>query len=271
MLVEKLQKKEHELTRALYEECFPEDSGRFVDYYYSYKATDNEIYVIRDGKKIVSMVHLNPYRMQVGSHVETLHYIVAVGTAKAYRGRGFMDKLMSYVLDVMYDRGESFTFLMPVSEGLYEKYDFVTVYRQSYYKVEHPVIWQRGLEEAGYSFRKAIEPDCADLAKKASALLSRRYDIYAIRNAYYYETLLEEQKAQRGGIMMIEHDDKLIGMYLYDREEGFEIREPLIEKKYERTVFGALQRCHQTNMMVRVLCRENLSVPMKNLFLNEIV
>ena len=53
--------------------------------------------------------------------------------------------------------------------------------------------------------------------------------------------------------------------------EGFEIREPLIEKKYERTVFGALQRCHQTNMMVRVLCRENLSVPMKNLFLNEIV
>ncbi len=271
MLIEKLKQKDNEKTRPLYEECFPKDTKRFVDYYYSYKATDNEIYVIRDGQRIVSMIHLNPYRMQVGSHVETLHYIVAVGTAKEYRGQGLMDKLMTHVLDVMYDRGESFTYLMPVSEELYEKYDFVTVYRQPYFKIEHPVIWHRELEEAGYTFRKAIEPDCADIAKKSSSLLARRYDIYAIRNAYYYETLLEEQKAQKGGVMMILHDDKLIGSFLYDRENGYCIREPLIEKKYEKAVFGDLVLSERTNVMVRVLCKENLSVPMKNLYLNEIV
>ncbi len=271
MLVEKLDKREHEKTRPLYEECFPEDTKRFVDYYYSYKATDNEIYVLRDGNEIISMIHLNPYRMQIGGSVRTLHYIVAVATAEKYRGQGCMDQLMTHVLNVMYDRGEPFTYLMPVSEELYERYDFVTVYRQPHYKLDHPVIWQRSLEDAGYTFRKAIEPDCADLAKKATSLLSRRYDIYAIRNAFYYETLLQEQKAQKGGIMMILYDDKLIGSYLYDRENGYRIREPLAEKKHEKALFPELRICEQTNLMVRVLCRENMPVPMRNLYLNEIV
>ena len=271
MLVEKLDRREHEKTRPLYEECFPEDSKRFVDYYYSYKATDNEIYVIRDGDKIVSMIHLNPYRTQIGGRVATLHYIVAVATAKAYRHRGYMDQLMNHVLSVMYDRGEPFTYLMPVSEDLYSRYDFLMVYRQPHFIVEHPVIWQRGLEEAGYTLRKAIEPDCSDIAKKSSSLLSRRYDIYSIRNAFYYETLLQEQKAQKGGIMMIWYDDKLIGSYLFDREKGYKIREPLVEKKHEKAVFSELKICGRTGIMARVLCRENLAVPLKNMYLNEIV
>ena len=271
MLVEKLQKREHEKTRGLYEECFPDQTKRFVDYYYSYKATDNEIYVIRDGQKIISMIHLNPYRMQVGGSVYTLHLISAAATAKGYRGCGCMDMLMKHVLDVMYDRGEPFTYLIPDQEELYEKYDFVTVYRQPHYLLEHPVIWQRELEEAGYTLHRAIEPDCFDVAKKSASLLSRRYDIYAIRNAYYYETLIEEQKAGRGGVMMIMQDDKLIGSYLYDREKGYRIREPLVEKKHEKAVFGALKKTGSTNVMVRVLVRENLEIPLKNLYLNEIV
>lgn len=271
MLIEKLNKKEHEKTRPLYEECFPEDSRRFVDYYYSYKATDNEIYVAREDKRIVAMVHLNPYRMQIGNKVQTLHYIVAVGTAKKYRGKGYMDALMNHVLDLMYDRGEAFTFLMPVSEELYERYDFVTTYRQPYYTLEHPVVWQRELEGEGFEFVKASELDCADIAKKSQALLGRRYDIYAVRNAYYYETLLQEQKSQKGGIMTIWYDGKMIGSYLYDREKGMEIREPLVEKKYERQVFGVLKKVRETKLMTRVLCRENLEIPLKNLYLNEIV
>ncbi len=271
MLIEKLDKKEHEKTRPLYEECFPEDSRRFVDYYYSYKATDNEIYMARKGKEIAAMVHLNPYRMQIGDKVQTLHYIVAVGTAKKYRGQGCMDALMNYVLDLMYDRGEAFTFLMPVSEELYERYDFVTAYRQPYYTLEHPIVWQRELEDSGFSFVKASELDCADIAKKSQALLARRYDIYAVRNAYYYETLLQEQKAQKGGIMTVWYDDKMIGSYLYDREDGFEIREPLVEKKYERQVFGQLRKIRETKLMTRVLVRENLEIPLKNMYLNEIV
>ncbi len=271
MLIEKLDRKDHEKTRPLYEECFPEDSKRFVDYYYSYKATDNEIYVAREGDRILSMIHLNPYRMQVGDQVQTLHYMVAVCTAKKYRSRGLMGELMNHVLDVMYDRGEAFTFLMPITEELYERFDFVTAYRQPYYRLEHPVLWQRELEDLGYRFEKAIELDCADIAKKSQSLLSRRYDIYAVRNAYYYETLLHEQKAEKGGIMTVWYDGKMIGSYLYDREDGLSIREPLVEKKHEQKVFSALRKTKETKIMTRVLCRENLGVPLKNMYLNEIV
>ena len=45
MKVRHLEQTEHGLTRPLYEEVFSEDSKRFVDYYYTEKTKDNQIYV----------------------------------------------------------------------------------------------------------------------------------------------------------------------------------------------------------------------------------
>ena len=63
--VRKLKQEEHILTRKLWEEIFTEDSVEFLDYYYSVKVKDNEIYVIEDEGRIVSMIHLNPFQMRL--------------------------------------------------------------------------------------------------------------------------------------------------------------------------------------------------------------
>ena len=49
MKLRKLHPEEHIKTRKLWEEIFTEDTPEFLDYYYSVKAKDNEIYVIEDG------------------------------------------------------------------------------------------------------------------------------------------------------------------------------------------------------------------------------
>ena len=59
--VRRLRRQEHSRTRGLYETVFPEDSQRFVDYYYERVAKENEIYVVEDGEEIRAMLHLNPY------------------------------------------------------------------------------------------------------------------------------------------------------------------------------------------------------------------
>ena len=48
MQVRRLSPEEHILTRALYEEAFSEDSQEFVDYYYTEKTADNQIYVLEE-------------------------------------------------------------------------------------------------------------------------------------------------------------------------------------------------------------------------------
>ena len=46
MKIRRLEKEEHQVVRSLYEEVFSEDSTSFVDYYFTEKTQDNEIYVL---------------------------------------------------------------------------------------------------------------------------------------------------------------------------------------------------------------------------------
>ena len=46
MKIRRLEKEEHQMVRSLYEEVFSEDSTSFVDYYFTEKTKDNEIYVL---------------------------------------------------------------------------------------------------------------------------------------------------------------------------------------------------------------------------------
>ena len=75
MNVRKLTQEEHIRTRELWEEIFTEDTKEFLDYYYSVKTKENEIYVIEDEGKIVSMLHLNPYQMRIKDTIHQTHYI----------------------------------------------------------------------------------------------------------------------------------------------------------------------------------------------------
>ena len=50
MEVRKLKLDEHIKTKPLYREVFSTDSQGFVDYYYTEKGKDNQIYVMEDGE-----------------------------------------------------------------------------------------------------------------------------------------------------------------------------------------------------------------------------
>ena len=80
---------EKERSRGLYKEAFPEDTEKFVDFYYTCKTRDNQILALEQDGELVSMVHLNPYNMAA--------------------------------------RNMPFTFLMPASERIYAPFDFVWI------------------------------------------------------------------------------------------------------------------------------------------------
>lgn len=204
MTIRKLDLQEHGKTRKIYEEIFSSDSKEFVDYYYTEKTKDNEIYVLEEDGAIQSMIHLNPYTLMVNGKEEPAHYIVAVATREAYRKRGYMASLLKESLHKMYEKREPFTFLMPAREGIYLPHGFRTVYEQ-----EHPY----ALKQKEGS-RIAETDDVKKLADYAERELSQHFDVYAKRTPEYYARLMKEYGSDGGKLAVFEEENEITGGYI---------------------------------------------------------
>lgn len=221
MNLRKLEKEEHRKTRELWEKIFTEDTKEFLDYYYTRKTVDNEIYVIEERRSIRSMLQLNPYKLRINQRCFTTNYIIAVATEERYRGRGWMGMLLKHVMREMYERKEPFTFLMPAAEAIYYPYDFRFVYRQR----QCEVVGKEKQEDAP-EILFAKESDCAKLAEFANNYLKEK-QVVAVRDKNYYLTLLAEQESEYGGIVIAKREGCIVGIYCYAKGEKYEIREPL--------------------------------------------
>ncbi|MEY8411924.1 GNAT family N-acetyltransferase [Lachnospiraceae bacterium 62-26] len=205
MEIRKLGQQEYQDSRRLYEEVFEEDSASFVDYYYTEKTRDNQIYVVEADGGIRSMLHLNPYRLYVNGSGKDVNYIVAVATQKEYRKRGYMSALLKTSLNDMYQAGESFTFLMPASESIYAPFDFRTVYEQNrrFYRSEDE-------EAADIAITDAKDEDCRELAGWANQRLAERYQVFAIRDEAYYQRLIREYECDGGSLKIYRRDGQIV-------------------------------------------------------------
>lgn len=238
MEVRKLEQNEHIKTRALWERVFSEDTKEFLDYYYTVKTKDNEIFVMEDEDKIVGMMQLNPYHLRVNENVCPANYIIAVATDERYRKRGIMASLLKTAMREMYERKEPFTFLMPAAEAIYYPFDFRFVYGQN-----QGVVCGRKGEQGSLAIIHAEEKDCAVIAEFANQFL-KEYQVVANRDAGYYQTLIAEQESESGGVVMAMRQNQLAGIFCYAKGEDYEIREPLFfdSADFEQAVCELTQR-----------------------------
>lgn len=171
-----LKPEERVSTRALYHAVFSEDTDQFVNYYYQYKIKDNEILVLEEEEKIISMLHLNPYTMIVNGYEFPCNYIVAVATDPEYRHQGCMRALLERSLNDMADRKMPFTFLMPASESIYAPFDFV---------------WLCPFTELPMRVMRMNADD-------QNRYLASHYQMFCKRTENYMENLSAEKKAEEG-------------------------------------------------------------------------
>ena len=226
MEIRKLRQEEHIRTRRLWEEIFTEDTSRFLDYYYFVKANDNEIYVMEDNGEIVSMLHLNPYKMRVMDKLYQTHYIVAVATDKRYRKRGLMRQLLNHAMQMMTDRGEPFTFLMPASEAIYKPFGFEFVYEQKRERVSG-----KKCEDSTLEIVVACPEHCKAIADFANEYL-KEYEVVTWRDAKYYQILLSELASEDGGLLIVKKDMRILGVFPYVRGQELQMHEPLTKERF---------------------------------------
>ena len=214
-----LSAEERRRTRALYQAAFPEDTERFVDFYYQYRTRDNQILALEQDGQIVSMLHRNPYTMIMNGYEFLADYIVAVATEKAFRHQGCMRKLLEQALNDMADQGMPFAFLMPASESIYAPFDFVWICPYT----ELPMRVERMSAEAQNRY------------------LAGRYQMFCKRDARYMENLQAERIAEEGEAMpdhippfMARITDVMSMLRLIGSREKkvlyLKIKDPIVEK-----------------------------------------
>ena len=234
MILRKLTQEEHGNTRPLWEEVFADDTKAFLDYYYYIKTRDNEIYTVEEDGQICSMLQLNPYTLNIVNNSFPGAYIIAVATREPYRGRGYMGALLRTALNDMYAKKMPFTFLMPAAEAIYTPYDFRFIYTQNIGRITLEDEADADVRQNDdCTFTDAALWDAEEMASFFNGHFAVQWQVYAERDAAYYQTMIMEQMSERGGVRLIRENGALKGMYAYAAEGKLEIREPLYLPGYE--------------------------------------
>lgn len=188
-----LQGDEKQKSRQLWEHAFPEDSKEFADYYYQYKVKDNKILAEEDQGEIVSMIQRNPYKVVLKDREYAIDYIVGVATDSDYRRKGYMKRLLTRMMEDMYQEGMPFTFLMPAAEAIYYPFDFRYIYRQPEFTLDERA--GQGIEfPAGNMGDRQAE----EISEWMEKWLRKRWSIYTRRTKEYVKRLDQELASEKG-------------------------------------------------------------------------
>lgn len=249
-VVESLLGEEKQESRSLWEEIFPEDTKEFLDYYYREKTRENGILVVKQQGEIVSMLHLNPYRLLVSGEKVQSYYIVAVATRLEYRHKGYMAKILTTALQKAEKEKCPFVFLMTQQEEIYQPFDFVTGYRRKDYLLS-PIEKENSILETEVTMEVFTSSSfnsekCRETLSEVSSFfhnrLAEEFTIYTVRDEKYMHTIMLEQQSEAGGILLFRQrkSGRLIGTCFYINLEVLELRELICEKIWEEAVISQL-------------------------------
>ncbi len=247
-MVRYLELEEKQKVLPLYQKCF-DDTEEYCNYYFEKRLPQNEVAVEEDK----GMIHLIPKKI---NQQETCHYLYAVATSPDFRKQGVMGRILKKVLQDLYKKGESFTYLIPSSEEnaqIYRKYGFSRVMDKKVLKPEE----SRKKDLAQVTMRSAVKRDIEVLVPFAQSTMERKYTIYISKDRKYFEDIFELMEIEGGDITIYEKDGDILGYRI-----GFEddVLEEVLDDSIKEYAWEGEMRKPYT--MARVL---NISHMLKTL------
>lgn len=208
--------------KQLWKYCF-RDSEEFFQYYFKHKFSKENTIVVIDEGRVMSSVQLNPYKIFIRNQSFDTRYIVGVSTYPEARGNGYMKKLMSHVLNILYEKGYSVAILMPIDYRLYRPYGFEHCYDLYEYHIDISSL--KGYKKKG-KFRKAIEQDTQKLVEIYRQFLDSKHG-YILRDEEYFSLFLKEIFSEDGQVYIyIDENNKPQGYIVYFfQEQNLFVRE----------------------------------------------
>lgn len=202
----------------LWDYCFEKKDSSFFAWYFSqYCLQQNKILGGFDIEgNLVTMLHLNPYKISLHGKTFAVPYIVGVATDPVARGQHAMGELLTTTFALLRAGGTPFVILMPINAGIYLPYGFAyTYYRHSY---EMPL--------------KALTVKCTDvtLHLKRQELIEAKeelksiyntamniYNGFAERDERIWENYLTVSTAENLEVALVYNGKEAVGYMIYSK------------------------------------------------------
>ena len=204
-------------TIRLWHSCFPEDSEKFIEYYYSEKTRDNRVLVKKDNGLILSMVQYNPYLVRMKDRDWELDYLVGVATEANRRREGhFRDLFMRMFADAQEEK-KPFTYLVPVNPEVYAPLGFTFIGNVPAFELT-----KEAEEKLTRTPCRDVPEDCEKAAAYMERWLAERFEIYTRRDAAYVSRLVKELASENGTLEFLWDGEAMAGLQAF---WGVETRE----------------------------------------------
>lgn len=238
-MIRYLRQEEFDRCLPLWQEAFPEDSGKFVQYYFGKKLKGGRVLVKEDGGgSILTMAHLNPYKVMVRERLYELSYIAGVATASRSRHQGHMRDVLTKMLGDMHQDHTPFCYLMPADPAIYSPFGFAYVFDQPVWELGGEGLLAKRVslclgQSGGQPFCGAAgqpsESAAADreyLVRWLNRWLKARFQVYAVRDREYLDMLQAELDSEDGEVWgLFDGEGKLEALQsfwgLHRREQRF--------------------------------------------------
>jgi len=217
------------------------DTKAFADYYFERIFDHNRVLALREHGEIVSMLHLNPYQLYMNGEIIASEYLVGVATKETHRHRGYMRLLLISAMERLYLERKAFVYLMPAKEAIYTPFNFTFIYQQPVMNLSM-IKANEATAPHEIMSRQAGTKDLDALVEFVNAMLKEQFEVFAYRDRYYFENLLEETQLEDGQILLLYKGDVLIGYLAAAIENGSVlIRELIMLPDCREQVFGWLK------------------------------
>lgn len=286
--VRTLCKEEIVKTKGLWKEAFPEYTDNALDFYFENRAEDGIMFAV-ENEEIISMLNLYPYSAAVRRNpplpgknripcmadvvrVDT-NYMAGFATKQEYQRHGYGQRVMEGALRYQYNMNVPFMLVSSDknSDEILKKMGFHYIYDRFQYELDHDLISEEMLGRAESGEVVKLSPSnitlsvvnkekLLTLAHFVNANLCKKYGLFMIRSAVYYERLQREVISRGGNIFIIMENDKIIGYFSLTRDNTEELHEVVFERQsdIDRYIYTSKER--KPSVMARIV---NLSEMLK--------
>lgn len=222
--------KEKTQVKNLWKYCF-DDTEEYMDYYFTKRYEFENNYIIKDADEVISSLMANKYSLKINDVIKSVSYIVGVSSSPVHRGGGYASILINRTLYDLYEKGEDITMLMPIDSYIYTRYGFANIYNML--ELDIPIdrikVSKTNLKAAYYEDDKM--EDIIEIYNRCISNIAS----YFVRDASYFQNMIDEVKLEGGNIVICYENDKPISyMIFYPKHEGGEtgfVREMFSLKK----------------------------------------
>lgn len=236
----------------LWKYCFHKDSYEFTSYYLNKRMKLENTLVVEENNNILSSLQLNPYKLSFFNNIFKTSYIVGVSTPPEYRGKGIMKKLFSDTFEVLKEKKEILSILMPIDPRLYSYFGYENVFDI----LECNTTCNSLISFKTNRFLKNIDSlknPIPILINLYNSFIESKYglkkDFYIKRDEFYFSNWIEEIKSENGNILFSFENEVASGYIVYYLlENEIFVREIVSSTIDDLKTFSTLLKNHFTQV-----------------------